>query len=600
MLQIASGKLFHQGVHHTRNLRGVLYSNLEIYDGVQTVAGRLLPTDVLGAGRDALIFEFDERIEGDATVPRLVMSYGVDSYLQDFSALVSFYLEVVCSPDVDLFRRLTSGKRGLATRSPPNQLLKPVFDAKVAILPKQATEFAAFIAQLIGLERKTFLEVMRAIRTYVTGLHRMGDDLELAYTLMVASVESLGQAFDAHQGTWGDFEEVKRRRVDEALGGVEATSADRVRAAILENEHVALRRRFIAFAQANLSADFYRDRVGRVLPIGRQDLPDGLDTAYRLRSSYVHRLLELPHEISDDQGHVEARTVDHRTALTFQGMARVARTVILEFVSSQATVETEPYDYTHEIPNISRGLWAPQVWMNSPDSVQEANARAWFEGFLEQVSAYFLSPASAQFSDIRGALQDLPKRLPEFNAARRLPYLAAYFAYNLLFPPGMRHAEWEAVHKQYNSHFDKPSPESLVLHCLVAMTPSWGLKVHAEALDKHVSRRSHDNGYRFPQLFDVAMSMDLIERYRAAGDVDEARRRLSLAAETFPSTEQLFRLEAAFEPTTAVEWRKLLLPQAPPGGSPDSAEPAQETATAPIQRKSLLCRLVAALSKGQQ
>jgi hypothetical protein len=89
---------------------------------------------------------------------------------------------------------------------------------------------------------------MKAIRTYVTGLHRVADDLELAYTLLVASIESLAQDFDGHEGSWNDFDETKRKKIDQALADADVATADRVRAALVEIEHLALSRRFRDFA----------------------------------------------------------------------------------------------------------------------------------------------------------------------------------------------------------------------------------------------------------------------------------------------------------------------------------------------------------------
>ena len=43
-------------------------------------------------------------------------------------------------------------------------------------------------------------------------MHRLADDLELAYTLFVASIESLAQQFDAFQPGWDDYDEAKRRK----------------------------------------------------------------------------------------------------------------------------------------------------------------------------------------------------------------------------------------------------------------------------------------------------------------------------------------------------------------------------------------------------
>jgi hypothetical protein len=77
----------------------------------------------------------------------------------------------------------------------------------------------AFVGRLIGLPRQTYLGVMRAIRTYINGMHRIADDLELAYTLLVASVESLAQDFDGHESDWASYDQRKRQAIDEAFVG---------------------------------------------------------------------------------------------------------------------------------------------------------------------------------------------------------------------------------------------------------------------------------------------------------------------------------------------------------------------------------------------
>ena len=55
-LQMASGKLFRSDPALTNELRGILYTNLDLLGPLETNAGRLVPTDNLGAR--ALIYEF--------------------------------------------------------------------------------------------------------------------------------------------------------------------------------------------------------------------------------------------------------------------------------------------------------------------------------------------------------------------------------------------------------------------------------------------------------------------------------------------------------------------------------------------------------------
>ena len=110
MLQIASGKLFRREPGQRNELRGVLYTSLHMYDmpPIETAAGRLLLTSPLHDLK-TLVYEFTELIEDEPSVVGGVKSHTIDPYLNDFAAVVSFALNVTCTPDADLTRRLTSG-----------------------------------------------------------------------------------------------------------------------------------------------------------------------------------------------------------------------------------------------------------------------------------------------------------------------------------------------------------------------------------------------------------------------------------------------------------------------------------------------------------
>jgi hypothetical protein len=126
MLQINSGKLYPNGVRRTNELRGVLYSNLflmRMKDGpIVTKAGRLLQAEATNLPRP-VIFEVTEQFDDEPAVGVLI-SHGVQPYLQDFAAVVSFVLRATCTPDPDLCSRLLSEKRSLGVRTPPVKLVR--------------------------------------------------------------------------------------------------------------------------------------------------------------------------------------------------------------------------------------------------------------------------------------------------------------------------------------------------------------------------------------------------------------------------------------------------------------------------------------------
>lgn len=245
-------ELFTRTAWRENQLRGALYTNAVVgyQEKIETVIGRLLPSSSMSMRPQIVVYEFTERVEAAAQGPDLLVSSGVEPYLQDFAVVVAFALNCVCTPDVDLCRRLTNGQRGISTGVSPRTLVRRFFDSEVQCLPEEWQFLSEFTAKLIGLPRRTFLGVMRSLRTYVSGMYRIADDLELAYTLLVAAVESLAQDFDGHRSDWESVDEHKRTALDSALVGADPAIAQRVRGALLAVEHVALARRFREFAIA--------------------------------------------------------------------------------------------------------------------------------------------------------------------------------------------------------------------------------------------------------------------------------------------------------------------------------------------------------------
>src|SRR5450631_4096146 len=112
MLQVSTGKFFKYEAHETLR-RAILYTNYRIFHDVEltTLVGRLLPA--FGAhGLGALTCEIIERMQkmpGGPYSGEMVATSGT-TLINDFAAIVSFALEITCTPDIDLAGRLTSSE----------------------------------------------------------------------------------------------------------------------------------------------------------------------------------------------------------------------------------------------------------------------------------------------------------------------------------------------------------------------------------------------------------------------------------------------------------------------------------------------------------
>ena len=560
VLQIASGKLFQSGPGQRNELRGVLYTNLCLYTRtpIETAAGRLLPVES-SHGTQTLIYEFTELIEQP---PRagVVASHGVEPYLNDFAAIVSFALAVACTSEPELTSRLTSARRGPTVDVPPHKLILRVFDREVLCRDEDADRLVTIARNLIGLERKNYLAAMRAIRTYVASLHRLADDLDLAYTLLVASVESLAQGFDGYRGEWADYDETRRQAIDKALANADDETAKAVRDTLLEIEHPSLARRFRAFTLEHIRPSYFRqEAAGLFNPVGRTELRGVLREAYRLRSKYVHKLNELPKLLTLGFDHGETVQIDRVTLLTIQGMARLARHVITEFVKRQPKVKTEKYDYNKERSGIVRLPLASQYWIGKVEGLSPSVGRKRFEGFLEQFAARLQKP-DAVVTDLRDVLTKVEEMLPQMNATQRLPWLVLYHVFNGVMPKDKQMSDFSDFQKRYGPEIKSPSVEAMLGHLVLETHPEWTLAAYERVHDAYFDNRDRKSGLKVPRILEAGLSLELAEKYRAANDPEHACELIGFAVENHPGHARLYELEQKFNPSYPIAWRSVVFP----------------------------------------
>lgn len=559
MLQINSGKLFTRGIEYTNTLRGVLYSNGDFSrDDIETAAGILRATS--GERGDlAVVYELKEQIEKRKEGPGILISHTVIPYRRDFAALASFGLNVIVSTDVSVVRRLTDSKIGFASNSPPKDFVSRFFDPQVVFGPAEMDAFKNLVDDLLALERKKFLAVMRAIKTYIAALHSIPDDLGLSYTLLVSAVETLVQDFDGFQGNWLDVESQKRKAVDTALIGASIETTEAVRSAIVNTEHLAMARRYRDFILPRIDASYFRNvDTTPNRAVTRRDLPLALRQAYGLRSQYIHSAKPLPDALTMPHGHREVYEFERKPILTLQGLARLTRHVILRFIADGHKVEVEEYDYDLERAGIVSVQMAPEFWVGRPlENAQGGRQR--LEGFLSQLAAHEGGMVNATITDLRDVLVDIERLYPQAEDSTKSALYVLYVAFNAFAPESFQRKNWKVFMQKYAAIADKPSGDVLIGRTVLGSTAAWPLATHREAYDMYWRERASALGLQAPRLFEAAAALALAERYRLKGEEDQCIKLISEAVECHPGYEELRTFEAQFNNETAIDWRTILI-----------------------------------------
>lgn len=585
MLQISTGKFFTTDKLYVTRHRAVLYTNYAgSYRMTETSQGSSLSTAVFETPAGSFtamsvsnssgevfpwLYEVDEKVEAvrpDGT-REFMAGVGADYFVQDFAAVAAFALNITCTPDLDLTRRLVHGEHAaLGVRYLPKQYVGRVFEPRIEIQDTDELRLRDFVRDLVGLERKTYKAVMRAIRRYVNGLHRIADDLDLAYALLVASIESLAQGFDDFTPTWEDLEQKKRKAVDEVLSRAGTDVATDIRNVLLAQEHLALARRYREFTLQHLRPSFFREEaVGESAPVRRSDLPGALERAYVFRSKYVHSLLELPGYLTTSPSAVDTCRLEGEAALTFHGLARVARHVIGEFVARSPKCESEQIDYRRELPNTVRLKLAFSIWGTWAGEYDHKSARRYLGGFLGELTTVLTSmpPSTIEVTYIRPLVDNIEKLVPGLSKPeQRLPMLALYFLFHRLFPPEEHLPTYKRFMDKYAGDFSAPSIESMLLHVLEDSTPDWTLEEFEATRRAYFKQRYTKNGLEFGSILEAAVTLFSAEMHRHEGYEGRARQLISEAVENLPGRASLLEFEGNMseEPLPAINWRELLLP----------------------------------------
>ncbi|MBD58512.1 MAG: hypothetical protein CL808_00080 [Citromicrobium sp.] len=569
MLQIVQGAYF-RPVPLTDTLhRGVLYTNLRTFDhqALEFMFGRLLPSTAFD-GLRTLTVEARERLETLSLngTPEVLVATSGDQLLDEIADVIAFQLNVVCVRDPNTARRLIAlGDGEAARRRGPASILRQTFDATVILKDEAIAELEAFVRELVALERSHYEAVMRAVRQVVSATLMVDEDPTLAYTLMVAALESLGQAAEPHSATWEEYDHTKRARIDAALKGIDDKSRGAVRDAVLANEHIGLQRRFVAFVLNHIEPCFYRKEAGAAIrPIPAQHLRKALKQAYAIRSRNVHALTRLAPEMFLSSDRSDTVWVEGETLLGLEGLARLSRHVIRNYVTRAPKGVTKNFDYRSALPGMVRARLASQYWIHNAAGFDHKRAPVYLNGMLSFLIEGMSGRSETGLVDMKSVLDRIEAIAPGLaRRDQRIPMVGMMALWNEFAPVDDRRSLKKKLQRLFDSDLSEPSMTAFAVALLAGRGLPWGLDALHALSAARTSERSGNSAQPMPARIDAALNLLVADGLLGRGDRDAGLAELARAVETVPGLDDLVRFEerirAGDNPT--LDLRKFILSQ---------------------------------------
>ncbi|KIK82982.1 hypothetical protein [Pseudomonas sp. W15Feb9B] len=561
MLQASTGKLFTNPTGHTNLLRGVLYTNMDVYgeESIETAFGKIYATS-MRRRPNVMSCEIVEHIEYHGTGPGILVSNSIDVYLGDFSDVISFAMNVICTPDVELANRLLNEtpRPGLTS---PKKIVRRIYDSNIHVAREEFRDLEKFSSELLGLPRQKYLKVIKAIRTYVTAIHRLSENLDLAYTLLVMAIEALVKDVGEYTSTWEDVEERKRQRLEKAIEGLDKDVRAEIQAAIVESEHLSLTKKFKHFILSNLPPDYFGANAAlQESPIGKADLIDALANLYNTRSKYVHELKALPKEFHHiaGAGAGEIALIDDKLLLTMQGLTRLVRSVIKEYVNKQEKIDREPCDYDIENPNLARMRMCPSTWISRVDGLGKDSFSFYFINYVELLDGYLGSYPNGKLYDVREVIEIGFSMKSKLSIDQRTSLVALASLFFCFVPEQFRPNI--KISKQDHKISDAPSIQILILKTITGTDTDWSCSQHEEIFKKYYSTRFKPSGFRVTKKLEAGLGLAFAEKLRKSGEHERALAQLRSTADNVPSMKIIRELSDNYDPVSDINWLSIIYP----------------------------------------
>ncbi len=522
MLQIVSKKFFGGGELYEFEGRGILYSNMSWVRPIETGVGTLEPVDAYGSEVSSWVLSYVNRIEKEPAGG--LVRTGDPEIVEQFGLLCMIWFGAFFDGDKQAVvvncrqRPAHAGDLYIGSK-----FARPFLNPERSITEADEAGFVRFVDQAVGLPREDYLAVMGFLQTVSHALHALRQNFDLAYSMLVYALESLSKGRSDYMPRWEDYDERAKRRLDPILEGLAPEVSEEVRAALLEDANLKLQQRFLEFTLSHVPDRFFVEDARDVeWPMRPSELGRALKNAYRARSKYVHELRPVVDQIKTpgiSEG--EVFVWESKPYLTFNGLLRVARAVLLEFVEGQPYLEKEEYDWVSELPGRVTLEVAGQYWIWRHEDFSLQRGGEWLSSFL---SVWLETVASREplMPDLRPLLAKFESLLRSGSDEQRARMLAIHVLYNRIIAPESQSPGHEAVRAKNEKLLQACRIESMVLLLLTGEEWPWTAEECARAYEAYEEQKFHKGGLSLPPSVEAACLSYVAERHRDAGQAEES------------------------------------------------------------------------------
>ena len=560
MLQVLSGKFFGTGKVNEQEFDSVFYSNFGWILPVTTAVGQLRPADARGTSISSYVFRYTMRYERTPN-DVLVMPSG-DEAAEQFRTLACLWFKAFFHPDryhVEMLCR--HEPRHASDGGVPSRFVDTFFDQRSMKSLQEIEGFVRFIEKTIGMPRKAYRLLISCASAFLDALEAIDTNRDLAYSMFVYSLEALTQASDGFSPTWNDFPQDTRLRLDKQFADMQPQHVDEIKAALLNNPHLKLKKRFIGFIEAHIEDSFFITEAQGRTALPKSELDRALANLYDSRSGYVHSLQPIQQQLRLPNWSAKSDyfSWDHEPFLTFSGLARLVRHVLICFVERQPLLQREEYPgWRSELPGVIEGRLAPRYWVGRTDNLRKEQAVSRFNGFLSHLASH-IQQAPLELPDVRPLMQEIESLVPQCSPSDRRVWLSLYCLFNCIIREADRRPKWEQFLAKYEPDTTCCAIELLASRTVLLNGFPWTVAECEQEFERYLKAKYKARAINLPRIVEVAIMAEIANMHLTAGATDGFRRWIDRAVlDAAGSFDTQAYLQECRETSTGVSLVKIL------------------------------------------
>ncbi len=565
MLQIISGKFFTTEELYAFDAKSVLFSNYSWIGKIDTAIGSIEPVFSTKDIVTSYIFQYRNRIEKEKCHP--LVRTGDPDITDQFRLLCMFWFQAY-------FNKEKSTVERYCQHSPTSQpfsfypiFISRFFDRHIHGVHTEVEGFPAFIDKVIGLERKSFEQVICSLHHLFNALELSILNFDLAYSMLVYVLESYSQAFDDFQPTWRDFDPLTRSKLDAVIQEIDKNQAERIRDVLITSSNFKAQQRMLDYVEKTLSTEYFLQQSrGLKIPLRKSELKTALKNAYTLRSNFAHTLQSVQEQLPNvNVGEFDTFHWEGRPYLTFRGLFRLTYGIIKEFISLQPVIEKESYDYYNHLPNVFHFEVDPKYWIWMTENFRENDAIKRFSGLLQELENVIFSDKPVV--DMRALLEVIKDLYPQTKkkSPNRPALFSIYYLCNSLVSEELRSPDCINFINYFMGIYDSCSIEAMISQLITGIEWRWDSITCEEMITRYLKEKYTPKSLKIPLLFEMGMITHLANRFLLSGRYTKYKEWLQFVITDLPSQPELQnyvreRLDRC-EPVSLFEFIQALVPE---------------------------------------